>query len=66
MPTSRCRRNPAGLVHDSFEQAGWEIETAADTQSVKRLAPVACKTDKIDCHRAAARTVPIHTAPVRV
>jgi hypothetical protein len=53
-------------VHDSFEQAGWEIETAADTQSVKRLAPVACKTDKIDCHSAAARTVPIHTAPVRV
>jgi hypothetical protein len=53
-------------VHDTFEQAGWDIETAADAQSVKCLAPVACKTDKIDCHRAAARVVPMHTASARV
>jgi hypothetical protein len=56
----------AGLVHDTCEQAGWELETTANAESVKRLSPVPCKTNKIDYYRAAARVVPIHTASTRV
>jgi transposase len=37
----------ARLVHDTLEQQGWEVEIA-DAQKVKGLAPLACKTDKID------------------
>ena len=37
----------ARLVHDVLEQEGWEVEIA-DAQKVKGLAPLACKTDKID------------------
>ena len=37
----------ARLVHDTLEQEGWEVEIA-DAQKVKGLAPLACKTDKID------------------
>jgi hypothetical protein len=37
----------ARLVHDTLEQAGWSVEIA-DAQKVKGLAPLACKTDKID------------------
>jgi transposase len=37
----------ARLVHDALEQQGWEVEIA-DAQKVKGLAPLACKTDKID------------------
>jgi hypothetical protein len=37
----------ARLVHDTLEQEGWDVEIA-DAQKVKGLAPVACKTDKID------------------
>ncbi len=37
----------ARLVHDTLEQDGWDVEIA-DAQKVKRLAPLACKTDKID------------------
>src|SRR5215213_7633309 len=37
----------ARFVHDTLEQAGWEVEIA-DAQKVKGLAPLACKTDKID------------------
>ncbi len=37
----------ARIVHDTLEQAGWEVEIA-DAQKVKGLAPLACKTDKID------------------
>jgi transposase len=36
-----------GLVHDSLEQEGWGVEIA-DAHRVKGLAPLACKTDKID------------------
>jgi transposase len=36
----------ARLVHDTLEE-GWEVEIA-DAQRVKGLAPLACKTDKID------------------
>src|SRR3989441_8159461 len=37
----------ARLVHDTLEACGWSVEIA-DAQKVKGLAPVACKTDKID------------------
>ena len=37
----------ARIVHDTLEQAGWSVEIA-DAQKVKGLAPLACKTDKID------------------
>jgi len=32
---------------DTLEQQGWSVEIA-DAQKVKGLAPLACKTDKID------------------
>jgi transposase len=34
-------------VHDRLELAGWQVEIA-DAQKVKGLAPLACKTDRID------------------
>jgi transposase len=34
-------------VHDTLEELGWEV-LVADAQKVKGLAPLACKTDKID------------------
>jgi transposase len=37
----------ARLVHDTLEREGWDVEIA-DAQGVKGLAPLACKTDKID------------------
>ncbi len=37
----------ARFVHDSLERLGWEV-LIADAQKVKGLAPLACKTDKID------------------
>jgi hypothetical protein len=37
----------ARFVHDTLEQAGWAVEIA-DAQKVKGLAPLACKTDRID------------------
>jgi transposase len=37
----------ARFVHDRLEQAGWEVEIA-DARKVKGLAPLACKTDRID------------------
>ena len=37
----------ARIVHDTLEGEGWEVEIA-DAQKVKGLAPLACKTDKID------------------
>src|SRR5690242_9428067 len=39
--------NGARFVHDLLELAGWQVEIA-DAQKVKGLAPLACKTDKID------------------
>ena len=39
--------NGARVVHDSLELAGWRVEIA-DAQKVKGLAPLACKTDRID------------------
>jgi len=37
----------ARFVHDQLELAGWEVEIA-DAAKVKWLAPLACKTDRID------------------
>jgi len=39
--------NGARFVHDTLELHGWEVDIA-DAQKVKGLAPLACKTDKID------------------
>jgi transposase len=39
--------NGARFVHDTLEAHGWEV-LVADAQKVKGLAPLACKTDKID------------------
>ena len=37
----------ARFCHDILERQGWDVLTA-DAQRVKGLAPVACKTDRID------------------
>ena len=37
----------ARFVHDTLEELGWEV-LIADAAKVKGLAPLACKTDKID------------------
>jgi transposase len=39
--------NGARFVHDQLELAGWEVEIA-DAAKVRGLAPLACKTDRID------------------
>ena len=39
--------NGARFVHDSLERCGWQVEVA-DAQKVRGLAPLACKTDRID------------------
>src|SRR5438034_11662751 len=39
--------NGARFVHDTLEELGWEA-LIADAQKVKGLAPLACKTDRID------------------
>jgi transposase len=39
--------NGARFVHDRLELADWQVEIA-DAQKVKGLAPLACKTDRID------------------
>jgi hypothetical protein len=46
----------ARFVHDTLEQEGWEVEIA-DAQKVKGLAPLACKTDKIDIARRLAHAI---------
>ena len=53
----RCGRRPvvaaiesmngARFVHDVLERCGWQV-AIADAQKVKGLAPLACKTDRID------------------
>lgn len=37
----------ARFVHDELERHGWEVDVA-DAQKVKGLAPLACKTDRVD------------------
>jgi len=39
--------NGARFVYDTLEQLGWSVEIA-DAAKVKGLAPLACKTDRID------------------
>jgi transposase len=39
--------NGARFVHDRLEEVGWTVEIA-DAQKVKGLAPLACKTNRID------------------
>jgi transposase len=39
--------NGARFVHDTLEGAGWDV-LIADAAKVKGLAPLACKTDRID------------------
>jgi transposase len=39
----------ARFVHDQLEALGWDVEIA-DALKVKGLAPLACKTDRIDAH----------------
>jgi transposase len=39
--------NGARFVHDRLELQGWQVEIA-DAQKAKGLAPLACKTDRID------------------
>jgi hypothetical protein len=41
-----CRRGER-FVHDQLELAGWDVRIA-DAQRAKGLAPLACKTDRID------------------
>ena len=57
--------NGARFVHDQLELAGWQVEIA-DAQKVKGLAPLACKTDKIDSWVLAERIGgfggPVHAA----
>jgi hypothetical protein len=42
--------NGTRFVHDRLEGHGWEV-LIADAVKVKGLAPLACKTDKIDASR---------------
>jgi transposase len=37
----------ARFVHDRLEQAGWDVRIA-DAQRAKGIAPLACKTDRVD------------------
>jgi transposase len=37
----------ARFIHDTLEQLGWDV-LIADAQRVKGLAPLACKTDRVD------------------
>lgn len=39
----------ARFIHDQLELHGWDVEVA-DAAKVKGLAPLACKTDKIDAY----------------
>jgi transposase len=45
--------NGARFVHDRLEEHGWDV-LIADATKVKGLAPLACKTDKIDARVLAA------------
>ena len=39
--------NGARFVHDQLERQGWQVDVA-DAARVRGLAPLACKTDRID------------------
>ena len=58
--------NGARFVHDQLELAGWQVEIA-DAQKVKGLAPLACKTDKIDAFALSRKCYSLlHPSPLRV
>jgi transposase len=38
----------ARFIHDQLEQAGWDVRIA-DAVKARGIAPLACKTDRIDC-----------------
>src|SRR5262249_25424856 len=42
------RRPGARFVHDQLELAGWDVRIA-DAVKARGIAPLACKTDRIDC-----------------
>ena len=44
-------------VRDRLEAAGWHVEVA-DARKVKGLAPLACKTDRVDARALAGRELP--------
>jgi transposase len=48
--------NGARFVHDELVRHGWEV-LVADAQKVKGLAPLACKTDRIDARVLAELSV---------
>jgi transposase len=50
--------NGARFVHDQLEEHGWDV-LIADATKVKGLAPLACKTDKIDARVLATRVCPM-------
>jgi transposase len=63
--------NGARFVHDRLEERGWEV-LVADAQKVKGLAPLACKTDRIDawvlaelCRRSLVPAIWLPTPEVR-
>jgi hypothetical protein len=45
----------ARFVHDTLEQHGWDVRIA-DAHKVNGLAPLACKTDRIDSRVLALRS----------
>ena len=51
----------ARFVHDTLERCGWDVEVA-DAVKVKGLAPLACKTDRIDAW-VLPRAVPPRPGP---
>ena len=46
--------NGARFLHDELVKYGWEV-LVADAQRVKGLAPLACKTDKVDARELSWR-----------
>ena len=53
--------NGARFVHDQLELCGWQV-AIADAAKVKGLAPLACKTDRIDA-RVLPRAVQTRPGP---
>ena len=54
--------NGARFVHDRLEEHGWEV-LIADAAKVKGLAPLACKTDKIDARVPGSRARDLAAGP---
>jgi len=52
----------ARFVHDQLERHGWDVEIA-DAQKAKRLAPLACTTDRGDGQMSQARSAVRARAP---